>query len=183
MWEYQVAPCPQYWLIPTMHVGGFMCACFLLWSYFSFRAVFTHLSSTRPLSHVWISVYTARCCLFGLIPWCICSLSTCPRLSSPAEVLLRLQLLFSVAQTEEVTLVYVKSHDFLKQLVESLVQNGSGVIRQGKTCKKPVGFGRILLIIFCIFHFCSTFEMVFLCVGFTWLECVTMSVLCSGKLW
>lgn len=157
MWEYQVAP-SLCWLIPTMHVGSFVClrVCFLLWSDFSFTEVFTHLLSAPPLSHVWISVYSARCCLFGLIPWCICSLSTCPRLSSPAEVLLRLQLLFTVAQTQEVTLIYVKSHDFLKQLVESLVQNGSGVIRQGRAWDKSGGFSRILSNIFSVFHFCNS---------------------------
>lgn len=160
-----------------LHVS--VCVRFLLWSDFSFRAVFTHLLSARPPSHVWISVYTAHCCLFGLIPWCICSLSTCPRLSSPAEVLLRLQLLFTVAQTQEVTLIYVKSHDFLKQLVESLVPKGSGVIRQGRAGNKSVGFCLVLSVTFSVLHFCNS---IYVC-WFTWLECVTMSVLCSGKLW
>lgn len=87
-------------------------------------------------------------------------LSTCPRLSSPAEVLLRLQLLFTVAQTQEVTLIYVKSHDFLKQLVESLVQNGSGVIRQGRAWSKSGGFCRILSnTFFSVFHFCNSISV------------------------
>lgn len=38
---------------------------------------------------------------------CAWSLFTCPLLSSPAEVFLSLQLLFSVAQTQEVALVNV----------------------------------------------------------------------------
>lgn len=60
-------------------------------------------------------------CLFRCIYLCVCSLSTCPLLFSPAEVLLGLQLLLSMAQTQEVTLVDVKSHDLFKQLVQSLV--------------------------------------------------------------
>lgn len=48
-------------------------------------------------------------------------LSTSCALSSPAEVFLSLQLLLSVAQTQKVALVYVKSHDLFKQLVQSLV--------------------------------------------------------------
>lgn len=124
MWEYQVA-WPLCLLIPTMHVGSFMCLCvcmcFLLWSDFSFRMLFIHLLSAPQLSHVWLSVYTVHCCLFGLNPSCICYFVPCPWQSSPAEVLLCLQLLFSMAQTQEMALIYVKSHDFLKQLVESLI--------------------------------------------------------------
>lgn len=136
MWEYQVAT-PLCWLTQTMHVGSIMClcVCFLLWSDFSFRMVFIHLLSAPQLSYVWLSVYMARCCLFGLNPSCICYFATCPWLSSPAEVLLCLQLLFSMAQTQEMALIYVKSHDFLKQLVEGLAQNKSEVIRQGKSNK------------------------------------------------
>lgn len=38
----------------------------------------------------------------------------------PAEILLGLQLLLSVTQTQKVPLIDVQGHDFLKQLVQCL---------------------------------------------------------------
>lgn len=81
-------------------------------------------------SKCWIGPYTCMSvcklnvwtCEFLLKCIFLC-VSTCSLLSSPAEVLLSLQLLLSVAQTQEVALVDVQSHDLFKQLVQSLVWN------------------------------------------------------------
>ena len=43
-----------------------------------------------------------------------------------------------MTQTQEMALIYVKSHDFLKQLVESLLQNGSDLIRERKSYRNTV---------------------------------------------
>lgn len=83
--------------------------------------------AAHPLDHVSLSGLSlfSHSCLFNLIsqrdPPPATAACTCLRPSSPAEVLLRLQLLLAVAQTQEVALVDVQSHDLLEQLVQSLV--------------------------------------------------------------
>lgn len=88
-------------------------------------------AQSRPVR--WLHVHLTMCpfwlsrfshsCLFNLIsqrgpPAAAICTCLCP--SSPAEVLLRLQLFLAVAQTQEVALVDVQSHDLLEQLVQRL---------------------------------------------------------------